>query len=118
MRILVVDDDPSVAEVLAESIRAGGDEALVALDAVEALHVLESIPLDGIFLDVVMPDLGGLAALARIKARHPGLPVVILSGHADEGLAQEALALGAAEVIRKPAALARLSDTLHRLRQR
>ena len=116
MRILVVDDEPSVAEVIAEAIRARGDGALVCLDATEALELLETTPVDGVFLDLVMPGLGGLAALARIRARHQNLPVVILSGHADEDQVKEALRLGAVEVVRKPAALTHLSDALSRLR--
>ena len=129
MRILVVDDDPSVAEVIAEAIRARGDAALVALDGAEALDILETTPVDGVFLDLVMPGLGGIATLARIRelgdwrgetlarirARHPELQVVILSGHADEEQAREALSLGAVDVIRKPAALTHLSDALARL---
>lgn len=116
MRILVVDDDPSVAEVLVESIRADDHEALVALDAAEALSILDSVPVDGVLLDIVMPDMGGLTALSRIRARHPRLPVVILSGHADDDLTREALALGATDVIRKPVALASLANALTRLR--
>lgn len=108
MRIVVVDDDPAVAEVIAEAIRARGDGALVALD------LLETAAVDGVFLDLVMPGLSGLAVLARIRSRHPELPVAILSGHADEKLAAEALALGALDVIKKPAVLAHLSDTLAR----
>lgn len=117
MRILVVDDDPAVAEVIAEAIRARGDAALVALDGAEALDILETTPVDGVFLDLVMPGLGGIATLARIRARHPALQVVILSGHADEEQAQEALSLGAVEVVKKPAALTHLSDALARLQR-
>lgn len=116
MRILVVDDDPSVAEVLAASLRADQHEALVALDATEALRLLESVPVDGVFLDIVLPGMGGLAALSHIRSRHPTTPVVVLSGHADDELTREALALGASEVIRKPVALANLANALTRLR--
>ena len=111
MRFLVVDDDPAVAGVIEEAIRARGDGAPVALD------LLETTALDGVFLDLVMPGLSGLVVLARIGSRHPDLPVVILSGHADEELTREALALGALDVIKKPAVLTHLSDTLARLKR-
>jgi len=117
MRILVVDDDPSVAEVVAEAIRARGDAALVALDGAEALNILETTPVDGVFLDLVMPGLDGIATLARIRTRHPAVQVVILSGHADDDQAREALSLGAVDVVKKPAALTRLSDALARLKR-
>jgi CheY-like chemotaxis protein len=117
MRILVVDDEPSVAEVIAETIRAGGDEALVALDGTEALDILEHTPVDGVFLDLAMPDVSGLAVLGRMKARHPELPVVILTGHAGEDEVRQAKALGATDVIRKPTVLSNLADALSRLKR-
>ena len=117
MRILVVEDDAAVVGVIAEAIRARGDGALVALDGQEALDLLETTAVDGVFLDLVMPGLNGLAVLARIRSRRPELPVVILSGHADEDRTREALALGALDVIKKPAVVIHLSDTLARLKR-
>lgn len=114
MRILVVDDAPSVAQVIAEAVQARGDAALVCLDATEAIELLETTKVDGVFMDLVMP---GLAALARIRSRHPKLPVVIFSGHADEDQVREALSLGAVEVVRKPPALTLLTEALARLEQ-
>jgi CheY-like chemotaxis protein len=115
MRILVVDDDPSVAEMIAEAIRTFGHEALVALDGAEGLRVLESTTVQGVFLDLVMPGLGGLAVLAQIRSRYPLVPVVILSAHAGDEEAREAMALGASEVIMKPAGLAQFTEILSRL---
>ena len=115
MRILVVDDDPSVAEMIAEAIRTFGHEALVALDGAEGLRVLESTTVQGVFLDLVMPGLSGLAVLARIRSRYPLVPVVILSAHAGDEEAREAMALGASEVIMKPAGLAQFTEILSRL---
>ncbi|HSL50977.1 MAG TPA: response regulator [Candidatus Deferrimicrobiaceae bacterium] len=115
MRILVIDDDPSVAEMIAEAIRSFGHEALVALDGAEGLRVLESTAVQGVFLDLVMPGLGGLAVLTRIRSRYPQVPVVILSAHAGDEEAREAMALGASEVIMKPAGLAQFTEVLSRL---
>jgi CheY-like chemotaxis protein len=115
MRILVIDDDPSVAEMIAEAIRTFGHEALVALDGAEGLGVLESTAVQGVFLDIVMPGLGGLAVLTRIRNRYPHVPVVILSAHAGDEETREAMALGASEVILKPAGLAQFTEVLSRL---
>ena len=115
MRILVIDDDPSVAEMIAEAIRSFGHEALVALDGAEGLRVLESTAVQGVFLDLVMPGLGGLAVLTRIRSRHSHVPVVILSAHAGDEETREAMALGASEVIMKPAGLAQFTEVLSRL---
>jgi CheY-like chemotaxis protein len=116
MRILVVEDEPVVAEVLADAIRAAGYEALVALDGTEALDVLAATPVDGVFMDLVMPGLSGLAVLAQIRNRHPLLPVVIISGHAAGESAAKAKELGAIAVLEKPTGLAQLTEILSRLR--
>ena len=116
MRILVVEDEPVVAEVLADAIRAAGDEALVALDGNEALDVLAATPVDGVFMDLVMPGLSGLAVLAQIRNRHPLLPVVVISGHAAGGAAARAKELGAIAVLEKPTGLAQLTEILSKLR--
>ena len=115
MKILVVDDDPSVAEMIAEAVRTFGHEAAVALDGTEGLRLLESTRVDGVFLDLVMPGLGGLAVLTRIRSRFPSVPVVILSAHAGDEETREAMALGASEVIMKPAGLAQFTEVLSRL---
>ena len=115
MRILVIDDDPSVAEMIAEAVRTFGHEALVALDGAEGHGVLESTAVQGVFLDLVMPGLGGLAVLTRIRSRYPHVPVVILSAHAGDEETREAMALGASEVIMKPAGLAQFTEVLSRL---
>ena len=115
MRILVIDDDPSVAEMIAEAVRSVGHDAVVALDGTEGLRLLESAAVQGVFLDLVMPGLGGLAVLSRIRSRFPHVPVVILSAHAGDEETREAMALGASEVIMKPAGLAQFTDVLSRL---
>ncbi len=115
MRILVVEDEPSVAQFLAEAIKAAGHEVLVALDGAEAFDVLEATPVDGVFMDLVMPGPSGLTLLAQIRHRHPHLSVVILSAHAGDEAAAKAKELGAVAVLEKPAALAQLTEILSRL---
>ena len=114
MRILVVEDDPSVAQVVADALRLEGHDVLVALDGGEGLSVLETSVVDGVFLDLVMPGLDGLTVLSRIRSRHPNLPVVILSAHADTKETARARELGAVEIIAKPTALRELTQVLAR----
>ena len=115
MRILVVEDEPSVAQFLAEAIRAAGHEVLVALDGAEALDVLEATSVAGVFMDLIMPGLSGIPLLVKIRTRHPHLPIVILSAHANGEAATKARELGAIAVLEKPAALAQISEILSRL---
>ena len=112
MRILVVEDDPSVAQVLAEVLRVEGHDVLVALDGVEALNVVETTTVDGVFLDLIMPGLDGLSVLSRIRSRFPDLPVVILSAHAESEATHRARELGAADILIKPSALRDLTEVL------
>jgi CheY-like chemotaxis protein len=112
MRILVVDDDPSVAQVLADALRFEGHDVFVALDGVEALNFLETTTVNGVFLDLVMPGLDGFTVLSRIRSRYPTLPVVIISAYAETEVTRRARDLGAVHVISKPAALRELSQAL------
>ena len=114
MRILVVEDDPSVAQVVADALRLEGHDVLVALDGVEGLRVLETSVVDGVLLDLVIPGLDGLTVLSRIRSSHPALPVVILSAHTNTEETQRARELGAVEIIAKPTALEGLTQALAR----
>ena len=116
MRILVVDDEESVAELFATVVRSEGDDALVALSGAEALRLLSATTVDGVFLDLAMPDMDGLVVLAQIRERYPTVPVMILSGHANDDHEREAMALGAVAVVRKPAQLTALMEAVSRLK--
>src|SRR5713226_2441806 len=115
MRILVVEDEPSVAQFLAEAIKAAGHEVLVALDGAEAVDVREARPVAGDVMDRIMPGLIGIPLLLKTPTRHPHLPIVILSAHAGGEAAARATELGAVAVLQKPAALAQISEILSRL---
>jgi CheY-like chemotaxis protein len=82
MRILIVDDEPQVAEVLAKSLVREGHQAEVAHSGEEALKLIGSAEPDAIFLDVSMPGMNGLHVLAEVKRRRPSLPVVVITGNA------------------------------------
>ncbi|WP_138470869.1 response regulator [Poseidonocella sp. HB161398] len=81
-RILLVDDDPNVAQVMARQLRMDGHSVDLCQDADAALSLLAAGPLpDLVISDVVMPGRMQGHALARtIGARHPGLPVLLMSG--------------------------------------
>lgn len=115
MRILIVDDEPQVAEVLAKSLAREGHRAEVAHSGEEALRLLGSTEPDALFLDVSMPGMNGLHVLAEVKRRRPALPVVVITGNATPEEVDEVKRLGAVDVIVKPAPLTHYQTALRRL---
>ena len=115
MRILIVDDEVRVAHLLAESVWLQGHEAIVATSGAEGLAVLEQTHPDAVFLDIVMPDLGGVEVLRRIREIQPPLPVIVITGHASSAQIEEAKRLGITDCIEKPFVLTHLNQTIRRL---
>ncbi len=116
MRILVIDDEPVVAGVIAEALRAEGNQVNVAGDGEEGLQAIEESRPDAVFLDIVMPGMDGLEVLRRIRDKHPTLPVIVLSGWASGDEIEIARQLGATEVVSKPIAVKNLAKALARVR--
>ena len=115
MKILIVDDEVHVAQVLAESVRLQGHEAVVASSGQEGLDLLDRQRPDAVFLDVVMPHMNGLEVLRRIRQTHPELPVIIITGHATREQIEEARRLGATDCVVKPFVLNQLNQALAKL---
>jgi CheY-like chemotaxis protein len=112
LRVLVVEDEASVAALLTEFVRELRGEPLAARTAEEALHALESERVDVIVLDLRLPGMSGLDFLRLPAVRDTDVPVVVMSGVATETEAREALQLGAVEFLRKPVRLERLAGIL------
>ncbi len=115
MNILIVDDEPQVAEVLARSLAREGHRAEVAHSGEEALRLLGTTEPDALFLDVSMPGMNGLDVLAEVRRRRPGLPVVVITGRATPDEVDQVKRLGAVDVIAKPAPLTHYQRALQRL---
>ncbi|AQX30479.1 MULTISPECIES: sigma-54-dependent transcriptional regulator [Bartonella] len=102
--ILIVDDEADIRELIAGILNDEGYETRVACHADEALaQINERVP-KLIFLDIWLQGsrLDGLALLDEIKARHPSLPVVMISGHGNIETAVSAIKRGAYDFIEKP----------------
>lgn len=115
MRILVIDDHPAVALLVAEALENEGHQAFVAGSGEEGLQVIQQNPLDAVFLDIVMPGIDGIEVLRRIREKHANLPVIILSGRVTEGQIETARELGVTDVLRKPAPLKHFARALARV---
>lgn len=111
-RVLVVDDEASVREAFEVALDAKGYKVTLAKEGREALRVLRYERFDLIFLDVLLPVVGGASVLRAVRRREPEALVVLITGfpHHDETLA--ALEHGPAMLLPKPIKLADIEAVL------
>ncbi len=104
LRVVVVEDDADSRLALSELLAAKDFEPLPFASGEGAWAALAGAQVrpDIVVSDVRMPGLDGLGLLGRIKARFPALPVVLVSGFADEAVWREGLRAGALDVFPKP----------------
>lgn len=98
-RVLVVDDDPDIRELLVSVLSDDGYEAASARDGRDALEVLDRWRADVILLDLMMPVMDGWTFAARMKEKWT-IPIVVLSAATE--VKKHAAQLGAVDVIPKP----------------
>jgi len=102
MKILIVDDETSIVESLCGIMQDEGYTPLQAESGEQALEVIANEHVDLVLMDVWMPGIDGLETLARIKAEHSHLPVIMISGHGNIDTAVQATKAGAYDFIEKP----------------
>jgi DNA-binding NtrC family response regulator len=130
-RVLIVDDDPIVAESLADFLSRDGHAVSTALNAAEALDALAKAekepfapgqaprPFDVVICDVTLPGTGGMELLREITRRHKGAAVIMLTGYGTVESAVDSLRLGACDYLTKPLVDQELRLSLERaVRQR
>src|ERR1700747_2219601 len=105
MEILIVDDEPQGAEVLAKSLNRQGHSTTIVHSGAEALDRLRTTAPDAMFLDVSMPGMNGLDVMQEVKRIKPALAVVVITGHATADEIERVKEMGAVDVIQKPSAL-------------
>ena len=110
--ILIIDDDRANREGLAEMIGSWGYDVRTAEGASSALRQLESDPPDAVVSDLVMPGMGGIEVLRKIRAEQLDIPTIILTGKGSVDGAVAALREGAFHFIQKPVEPALLKVTL------
>ena len=101
-RILVVDDEKELAEVVSEQLSHAGYQTGLAYDGVEAVLSVLDFGWDIVLMDVRMPKLDGINALRIIRKLAPNVAVIIFSGQFKKAEIAEALKLGAYSCLSKP----------------
>ena len=100
-RILVVDDDEGVRNLLRSFVQKQGYEAICASTAKEALEKLDEKPSLAL-LDMMLPDMFGIDVLKSMKEKDQLLGVIVVTGVAEHALGMEALTNGALDFVTKP----------------
>lgn len=115
-RVLVVEDNQDNRDLLAQVLEDDYDVAF-AVDGVDALEKIDSLPFDIVLLDVSIPKIDGLEVARRIRAqeRFARLPLVAVTAHAMRGDRERVLAAGCDDHVMKPVDDALLLATMKRL---
>ncbi|MEO9595569.1 response regulator transcription factor [Rhodopirellula bahusiensis] len=115
-KILVVDDDAEIIESVSYALESNGYEVVVARDGNQALALAECENPQLMILDMMMPKRSGFLVLEKMR-RENELPVPVIMITGNEGSRHQAYAelLGVSEYIRKPFAIEKLLEAVHRL---
>jgi DNA-binding response OmpR family regulator len=115
-RILVIDDDADLREVMQETLESSGHEVLLAPDGVLGLQLQRDRPADVVITDIFMPDKEGIETIRELRQEFPGVRIIAMSGGGSHvkkpGYLSTASELGADIVLRKPFESSVLLDSI------
>lgn len=114
LKVLLVDDEQEFVSTLAERLEFRDIETLVAMNGDQALHMIEEHKPPLVILDVLMPGIGGLDVLKRIKRKHPEIQVILLTGHGSTKDGIKGMHQGAFDYLMKPV---NIEELIHRMNE-
>jgi DNA-binding NtrC family response regulator len=117
-RVLVVDDEPGLLEVLREALTLWEYDVVCASTPGEALEAIRTTLFDAALTDIRMPEMSGIDLLREIKKQDEAIPVVVMTGYPTIASAVEALKEGAYDYLSKPLILDELKHLMQRLMER
>src|SRR5580658_4020101 len=118
LKLLIVDDDPSHAEVVAESLERVGYHCSIATSGAAGLKAIERDEPDVILTDLRMDGIDGLTLLRKAKQELPDAEIVVITAHGDVQTAVEAMKAGAANYLQKPINLTELRTMVDKAAER
>jgi two-component system OmpR family response regulator len=104
-KLLVVDDEPNIRELLTTSLRFAGFDVVPAADGAEALKLAEQHRPDLVVLDVMMPDMDGFTVTRKLRERGRDMPVLFLTARDETGDKVTGLTVGGDDYVTKPFSL-------------
>ena len=118
IRVLIIDDDRSLADALRETLERVGYDCTVATSGLEGSRRIDSDDWDVVLTDLKMNDLDGLSILRKAREQLPDAEVVMITGYGDVKTAVEAIKLGAANYLTKPVDRDELRAVVHKASER
>ena len=112
-RILVVDDDPGIGQMLTRALARHGFEVDATTSADEAIEKAESASYDAALVDLVMPEYNGADLADALRRKYPGLPIGVMTGYSNSPLIPQFEKSGMA-VFKKPVIIQDLVDFLEK----
>lgn len=100
--VLVIDDEPSVADAIRLILSDSGYDVVVAMTGGDGVEELGNWRFDLVIADVRLPDMSGLDVLRHLRQSYPGVQAIIITAHHTLALAAESQSLGAVAVLSKP----------------
>ncbi len=110
--ILIIDDSLTTRNAVARLLKKDGHEILEAADGRVGLELAAAHRPDGIVLDLIMPEIGGLEVLKALRDKGSKIPVVVLSADIQEIVREDCLELGAKAFVNKPMIKDELRETV------
>ena len=101
-KILIVDDSQELLDIMCEYLETCGYTVHMTTESKDALRLIAATRYDIIVSDIHMPEMDGLELMARIKNKHPGLPVVLITGYSVSEARKIAMEKGADAFVEKP----------------
>jgi len=117
-RVLLVDDEEKFLGVLSQRLGTRGIDSDTATSGEEALTKLKKKNVDVIILDVMMPGIGGIETLKRIRKENPEVQIIMLTGQGSVEKAVKAMKEGAIDFLEKPADIEKLLEKIENARQK
>jgi DNA-binding NtrC family response regulator len=111
-KVLIVDDEQALLEVMAERMQTLGIEVYTTTSPLEAIEIVKNVSFDAIIIDLMMPGMDGFKFLKNLKIQSPDLSVILLTAHATIEMTKRAMKLGALDLIEKPADLKLLVEKI------
>ena len=118
IKIMIVDDDPSIGDLIADFLKREGHTPVICTDPWQALDLIKQEPFHLAFVDINMPGMDGLELAPNLKKENPLLEVVFITGYGTFDNAIQAIKVGAYDYLRKPFGISELNLCIKRFQER